>query len=77
MKIIFQYIARQFSRPTGFGGRISTFLMNRMNRLQYRCIAENISLSPSDTVLDIGFGNGYMMRQLAKKQPAKIFGIDI
>ena len=36
-------------------------------------------LAPSvqDRVLDIGFGNGYLLRRLAKSEPCSFFGIDI
>jgi ubiquinone/menaquinone biosynthesis C-methylase UbiE len=77
MKSIYKYIARQFSNPVGFGGKISTFFMNCLNRKQYKAIVGNIDIQAADTVLDIGFGNGYLIRRLAKQNPQKIYGIDI
>jgi ubiquinone/menaquinone biosynthesis C-methylase UbiE len=77
MKQILKYISRQFGNPTGFGGKISTFSMNCLNRKQYNAVVENIDIQQTDTILDIGFGNGYLMRKLSKKNPQKICGIDI
>ena len=77
MKTILKYISRQFGNPTGFGGKISTFIMNCLNRKQYNAVAENIEIQQTDTILDIGFGNGYLIRKLSKKNPQKICGIEI
>jgi len=77
MKLIYKYIARQFSNPIGFGGKISTFVMNRLNQKQYKAIVENIDIKETDTILDIGFGNGYLIRKLSNKNPQKMYGIEI
>jgi len=77
MRTIYKYIARQFGNPTGFGGKISTFFMNCLNRKQYNAIVENIDIQETDTILDIGFGNGYLLRKLSKKNPQKMYGIEI
>ena len=77
MKLIFKYIAQQFGNPTGFGGKISTFVMNCLNRKQYKAVAENIDIRTTDVVLDIGFGNGCLLRKLSKRNPQKMYGIEI
>ena len=77
MKFFSKYIAKQFKNPTGFGGRFATFIMNRQNRKQYQSVIDNIHIQKTDTILDIGFGNGYLIRKLLKERPDKIFGIDI
>ena len=77
MELIYKYIAKQFGNPTGFWGKISTFAMNRLNKEQYKTIFKNIDIQKTDTILDIGFGNGYLLRRLAKENPQKIYGIDI
>lgn len=70
-----KYWARQFGFPTGFGGKIATFIMNRLNGKSYEAA---ISKAPkSGKILDIGFGNGYLIKKLAKKTAATIHGIDI
>ena len=75
--MIYKYIGRQFKNPTGLGGKITTFIMNCQNQKQYQAVIENISIQTTDTVLDMGFGNGYLIRRLAKLNPEKIYGIDI
>ena len=77
MKDIYKYIAKQFGNPTGCGGKISTTIMNCMNRKQYKTVAENIDIQATDTILDIGFGNGYLIRKMSDKNFQKIYGIDI
>jgi ubiquinone/menaquinone biosynthesis C-methylase UbiE len=51
--------------------------MNRLNQKQYKAVAENLNIQPADTILDIGFGNGYLIRRLAKQNPQKLYGIEI
>lgn len=74
---ITKYVAEQFGKPTGIGGIISTFIMNRMNQEQYRGVVSNLNCSKKDRVLDIGFGNGYLINLLAKKNEGNFYGIEI
>lgn len=77
MKKIIKYISKQFGNPTGLGGKISTLLMNCMNKKMYRAIIQNLQICKNDTVLDIGFGNGFLLNQTAKKNPQKLLGVEI
>jgi ubiquinone/menaquinone biosynthesis C-methylase UbiE len=70
-------IGAQFRNPTGIGGAVSTFLMNTMNRRQYAATERALSLSGGERVLDVGFGNGYLLSQLAKKYDCVWAGIDV
>jgi len=72
-----KYIGEQFGNPTGIGGKLSTFIMNRMNQKQYNALTRSIDIRPGDAVLDIGFGNGYLAGKLAKAADASFWGIDI
>jgi ubiquinone/menaquinone biosynthesis C-methylase UbiE len=75
---LIKYISNSFRNPNGFGGRIATILMNIMNQKQYRTVFKNINLKSNDCILDIGFGNGYMINELFKQNiSVKIYGIDI
>lgn len=74
---ITKYIAKQFGKPTGIGGIISTFIMNRINQVQYKSVKKNLICSEKDRVLDIGFGNGYLIKQLAEKKEGYFYGIEI
>ncbi|MDR2926873.1 MAG: class I SAM-dependent methyltransferase [Cytophagaceae bacterium] len=77
MKFILKYIARQFGNPTGFGGNISTFIMNYLNQKQYKTVVANLNIQATDTVLDAGFGNGYLLGKLSKQNLLKIYGVEI
>lgn len=74
---ITKYIAGQFGKPTGVGGIISTFIMNRINQVQYKSVMDNLDFSKQDKILDIGFGNGYLIKHLAKKNDGYFYGIEI
>lgn len=71
------YIAKQFSKPSGFGGKIVSAVMNRQNRPMYEETERLLSLSASDHVLDIGCGNGYVLNLLAPQYSCVFTGIDI
>ena len=77
MKTIFKYIARQFGNPTGIGGKISTFVMNCLNKKLYNAVVENLDIQKTDKILDIGFGNGYLVHRLSSENLQKMYGIEI
>lgn len=70
------YIAKQFSNPEGFGGRVISMVMNRQNRPLYDETIRHLALSDADHVLDIGCGNGYVLNLLARSCDATFEGID-
>ena len=73
-----KYVGNNFGNPNGIGGKITTKIMNIINKNQYKVILENIRLEPNNNVLDIGFGNGYLIDKLFKKNiPINIYGIEI
>jgi len=77
MSKIYKYIAQQFGNPTGCGGKISTFMMNCLNQKLYKAVIENIDIRETDTILDVGFGNGYLISRLSNRKPQKLYGIEI
>lgn len=75
---ISEYISNQFSKPTGIGGKLSTFVMNVMNKKQYALIVNSIKdTKDQEKVLDIGFGNGKLLNKVSKNEKAEFYGIDI
>ncbi len=73
-----KFVGNNFGNPSGIVGKLFTKLMNIMNQKQYKAVLENLNLEPNDTLLDIGFGNGYLINKLLKNNiPIKIFGIEI
>lgn len=68
----------QFGKPTGLRGKILVKQLNKQNKNQYNAVVKNIGLKTNDTILEIGFGNGYLIKELFKQNiPIKIYGIDI
>jgi ubiquinone/menaquinone biosynthesis C-methylase UbiE len=73
-----KYVGNNFGNPNGIGGKISTKIMNIINQKQYNTVLNNIQMEPNQSILDIGFGNGYLINKLLKQNiPIKIYGIEI
>ena len=73
-----KFIGNNFGNPGGIAGKISVKIMNVMNQKQYKAILDNINLEHNDILLDIGFGNGYLMNKLFEKNiQINIYGIEI
>lgn len=72
-----RYIAKQFGNPSGLGGSIVLAVMNRQNLPMYEATEQRLSLAAGDHVLDIGCGNGYVLRMLAQRHSCVFTGIDI
>ncbi|GHV72162.1 SAM-dependent methyltransferase [Spirochaetia bacterium] len=73
-----EYVGKNFGNPNGIGGKISTKIMNIINQKQYNAVLENINLKPNNIILDIGFGNGYLLNKLFKQNNnITIYGIEI
>jgi 2-polyprenyl-3-methyl-5-hydroxy-6-metoxy-1,4-benzoquinol methylase len=71
-----KYIAKQLGNPTGIGGRIVFSVMNRQNRPLYEDVIRLLSPFDSDSVLDIGCGNGNVLNMLASRAACTLTGID-
>lgn len=72
-----EYIGSQFGNPRGFVGAVCCVIMNVINRAMYKNTVALVDVSPDDKVLDIGFGNGYLLQLLYNKCRCDIYGIDI
>lgn len=71
------YFASQCGNPRGIMGNIMTWSMNRVNRVLYEGIVNELDISDESCLLDIGFGNGYLEKMIMKKGKCHITGIDI
>lgn len=72
-----EYIGSQFGNPRGFVGKVCCLLMNIINNAMYKKVAASINVAPGGKALDIGYGNGYLLSMLDKKQKLDLYGIDI
>lgn len=77
MGIITEYIGSQFGDPRGIVGRVCCFFMNRINQPMYMSIVSEIEERKCSRVLDVGFGNGYLIEKLRPVTRAVLYGIDI
>ena len=72
-----EYIGGQFANPHGFVGRICCVIMNVINKAMYKKTVTLINTKPDDKVMDIGYGNGYLLKYLYRKTKSDLYGIDI
>ena len=75
--LIRSFLARQLGRPSGIFGRLVMKLLNRGNAKMNDVTFAQLNLQPQDSVLEIGFGGGYLLEKIAASQiPSFIAGID-
>jgi SAM-dependent methyltransferase len=70
-------IGRQLRHPCGMVGRVIGRAMAVVNREPNRIAIDALRISPSDTVLELGFGSGRAIRLLTSMVPdGQVLGID-
>lgn len=72
-----EYIGSQFGNPRGIIGKICCIGMNIINRPMYRNTVAQMNLDKCDKILDIGYGNGFLLREIYKNNQVDLYGIDI
>lgn len=72
-----EYIGSQFGRPRGVVGKLCCIVMNVINRRLYERAVKEIAKSGASRILDIGYGNGFLIKRLHQKCKAALYGIDI
>jgi len=70
-----RFVARQLAHPHGLFGRVIVRLMNRMNANINEFAVRQLQLTPSDRVLEIGFGGGLSLPRLIESA-AFVGGVD-
>ena len=70
-------IGQQFGNPQGFVGRMCCKIMNIINKRMYEAVVREIDAEPSSTILDVGYGNGYLLKKLYKKFSCNLCGIEV
>ncbi len=72
------FIARQSGHPSGMLGRILAWIMARETAGLNQRAVELLQLSPTDRVLEIGFGHGRTVQRIAADVPdGRVAGIDV
>ena len=72
-----EYIGSQFGNPRGIVGNVCCVLMNIINKAMYKNTVSVMNISPDENMLDIGYGNGYLLNCVYKKTKTNLYGIDI
>ena len=77
MNKFYRMIGQQFANPHGFVGWVCCKIMNVINNKMYKSVVKQIEADDSATVLDVGYGNGYLLQLLDKKLGCKLCGIEV
>ncbi len=71
------FIAKQSGHPRGWFGHIVALVMARETAKANRMALEHLDVQDGDAVLEVGFGHGQTVREIAHRVPtAKISGVD-
>jgi ubiquinone/menaquinone biosynthesis C-methylase UbiE len=71
------FIAKQSGNPQGWFGNIIAFVMARETAKANRIALDHLDVQDGDTVLEVGFGHGQTVREIALCMPtARIAGVD-
>ena len=73
----YKMIGQQFANPHGFVGWVCCKIMNVINNKMYKSVVKQIEADGSATVLDVGYGNGYLLQLLDKKFACNLYGVEV
>ena len=77
MGILDKFISAQYRRPSGLVGRYIGGLMVKQHAPENGWTVDLLHAQPEDFILEIGFGGGYAIQQLAHiVQRGKLAGVD-
>lgn len=69
-------IGNQFRKPSGFLGRIISFLMKKGNVHAYLKIIPLLNIKKGDHILEIGYGHGIGIEMISKNHDCIVTGVD-
>lgn len=72
-----EYVGSQLSNPRGLGGKIVSLVQNIANSQLYRNAVAHVNVSNDEKLLDVGYGNGHLLKRIYKKCMPDMYGIDI
>lgn len=70
------FIGNQFKKPSGFWGRVISFLMKKGNSKAYELIVDDLEIKSGDKLLEIGYGHGIGITQICTNYDCNVDGID-
>jgi len=71
-----KFIGNQFKKPTGFWGKIISFMMKKGNRYAYEKIIKCLEIKQNEKILEIGYGHGIGIDKISSDFDCFITGID-
>jgi ubiquinone/menaquinone biosynthesis C-methylase UbiE len=72
-----RWLGRQLRQPSGWGGRLVGWSMNRSNAAMNRRAIELLDVRPAHAVLEVGFGGGLALAPLLTRAwSGRVTGID-
>ncbi|WP_248924878.1 class I SAM-dependent methyltransferase [Paenibacillus hamazuiensis] len=75
--MVFKLLAKHLRQPSGFIGKMVGRMMNRGNDAMYRYTLGLLDVQPGESILEIGFGNGKYIAELAPHvKDGLVAGID-
>ncbi len=69
-------IAKQLRKPTGENGKFVGTELSKSNKFITELVYSEFNKLPGDSILEIGFGNGALLKQLLTNDQKKVYGID-
>jgi len=69
-------IGNQFRKPSGFLGKIISFLMKKGNLHAYNKIIPLLNIQNGDHILEIGYGHGVGLDMICTNYNCKVTGVD-
>lgn len=75
--MISKWLAKQAAKPEGIGGKLSTLAMNIGNQGLYRSVLSHLPEKKDCTILDVGYGNGYVLKRMLRRGYTSIYGLEI
>ncbi|MGF7536021.1 class I SAM-dependent methyltransferase [Bacillus mexicanus] len=71
-------LSKKFSRPKGVIGMIAGYIMAAENQTLNQWTIDQLGITHGDSILEIGFGPGYCMQQMLKREKSiHLYGIDV
>ncbi|MBX2796602.1 MAG: class I SAM-dependent methyltransferase [Myxococcales bacterium] len=72
-----RFLLRQLSRPDGWFGSVTAWLLNRSNRVANERAVQALELQPDQCALDLGFGGGVALPLLLSAVPqGEVIAVD-
>jgi ubiquinone/menaquinone biosynthesis C-methylase UbiE len=75
--VLAEFLARQLRQPSGMAGSAMAYILNRANRPINERAVVRLHVTPTDSVLEIGFGGGVALARLLERTEGFVAGIEI